>query len=54
METTEKRLFNVLLSEDYHDKFDKIAKNEHRKKSDLLRKWIDENFKEEYVTKLEI
>jgi len=49
METEpEKKLFNVLLNEDHYNKFNKIAKEEHRKKADLIRKWIDENFREEY------
>lgn len=45
---SEKKLYNVLLNEEHINKFDKIAEKTHRKKADLIRKWIDDNFKEEY------
>lgn len=42
------KLVNILLSEKHYQKFELIAKNEYSDKSKLLRKWIDQNFKEEY------
>jgi len=46
--TNNRKLFNVQLEKEYVEKFNLISKKEHRKKADLIRKWIDENFKEEY------
>lgn len=36
------------IDENYNKKFGLIAEKEYSDKSKLLRKWIDQNFKEEY------
>jgi hypothetical protein len=36
------------MNEEYKRRFDLIAINEYSDKSKLVRKWIDNNFKEEY------
>lgn len=41
-------IINVSLDEDSLDKFNLIAKNEFSDRSKLLRKWIYQNYKEEY------
>lgn len=43
------KTYNVSLESEYNVKWELIAKAEFRKKSGLLRKWIDENWKEEYL-----
>ena len=42
------KLVTISLDEDYNRRFSLIAKNEYSDKSKLVRKWIDEKFKEEY------
>ncbi len=42
------KTYNVSLEPEINKKWELIAKAEYRKKSELLRKWINENFKEEY------
>lgn len=39
---------SISLDEKYNQKFELIAKKEYTDKSKLLRKWIDQNYKEEY------
>ncbi|GAH87840.1 unnamed protein product [marine sediment metagenome] len=34
---------NISLDEEYIRKLDKIAEKTYRKRSELIRKWIDEN-----------
>ena len=34
---------NIFLDEEYVRKLDKIAEKIYRKRSELIRKWIDEN-----------
>ena len=38
----------ISMKEGYVKKLDLIAKNEWSDRSKLIRKWIEENFKEEY------
>jgi len=40
--------YHISLEPEYKEKWDIIGKKEHRKNSDLIRKWIDENWKEEF------
>lgn len=42
------KLVTISLDEDYNRRFGLIAKNEYSDKSKLVRKWIDENFREDY------
>ncbi len=42
------KVVGVLLSEEHLEKFEIIVEKEYSDKSKLVRKWIDENFKEEY------
>ena len=42
------KTITVSLGDDYNRKLELIAENEFSDKSKLIRKWIDENFKEEY------
>lgn len=42
---------SITLNETYKKKFDLIVEHEYSDRSKLLRKWIDENFKEEYKQK---
>lgn len=39
---------SISLDNEYIRKYDKIAKKQYSDRSKLLRKWIDQNFKEEY------
>ena len=38
----------ISLDDEYNRRFKLIAKNEYSDQSKLVRKWIDEKFKEEY------
>lgn len=42
------KVISISLDESYDSRFGKIAKAEYTDKSKLLRKWIDQNYKEEY------
>ena len=42
------KVVHVALDEEDYQKYELIAKAEYSDKSKLLRKWINENFKEEY------
>lgn len=42
------KIVTISLDEDYNRKLELIAKAEYSDKSKLVRKWIDQNFKEEY------
>ncbi|KKN33654.1 hypothetical protein LCGC14_0801470 [marine sediment metagenome] len=42
------KTYNISLEPECNEKWELIAKAGFRKKSDLLRKWINENWKEEY------
>ncbi len=42
------KVVHIALNESDYMKFEQIAKAEYSDKSKLLRKWIDQNFKEEY------
>ena len=42
------KVISISLDEEYNKRFEKIAKAEYSDKSKLLRKWIDQNYKEEY------
>ena len=42
------KIYNVSLEPEYNEKWDLIAKKTYSDKSKILRKWIDENWKEEY------
>ena len=44
------KLVTISLNEEYNRRFGLIAKNEYSDKSKLVRKWIDENFREDYET----
>lgn len=46
------KVIGVLLSDKYIEKFKIIVKREYSDQSKLVRKWIDENFKEEYAVDL--
>lgn len=41
-------MVTIYMNEEYKRRFDLIAINEYSDKSKLVRKWIDNNFKEEY------
>jgi len=40
--------YTISIEEEYNRKWEIIAKREYSDKSKLLRKWIDQSFKEEY------
>ena len=42
------KTYNISLEPEYNEKWELIAKKFYSDKSKMLRKWIDENFKEEY------
>lgn len=42
------KVVNFSLDDEYVSKMDIIAKKEYTDRSKLLRKWIDQNYKEEY------
>lgn len=42
------KVISISLDEEYNQKLELIAKYQYTDKSKLVRKWIDENFKEEY------
>lgn len=42
------KVVNFSLNETYLEKMNKIAKKEYTDRSKLLRKWIDQNYKEVY------
>ena len=42
------KVVGFYLDDEYNKKLEQIAKAEYSDKSKLLRKWIDQNFKEEY------
>jgi predicted transcriptional regulator len=42
------KVVGVLLSDEHREKLEIIAEKEYSDKSKLIRKWIDENFKDEY------
>jgi len=42
------KVVGFYLDNEYNRKLELIAKAEYSDKSKLLRKWIDENYKEEY------
>jgi len=44
----ESKKFTISLESEYNEKWELIAKKNYSDKSKMLRKWIDENFKEEY------
>lgn len=45
------KTLTISINEGYVKKLDLIAENEFSDRSKLIRKWIDENFKEEYKQK---
>lgn len=44
------KIITISLDEEYNERFEIIAKHFYSDKSKMLRKWIDENYKEEYKT----
>ena len=42
---------NISIPKNYLKKFDLIVEHEWSDRSKLIRKWIDQNFKEEYNNK---
>lgn len=40
----------ISLNDEYKERLDLIAKNEFTDRSKIIRKWINENFREEYET----
>ena len=42
------KIVNFWLEEEYLTKMNQIAKSEYTDRTKLLRKWIDQNYKEEY------
>ena len=44
----ESKKYTISLEDEYNEKWELIAKKNYSDKSKMLRKWIDENFKEEY------
>ena len=43
-----RKVINFVIEQEYVERMDKIAKKQYTDRTKLLRKWIDENFKEEY------
>ncbi len=44
----ESKKYTISLDAEYNEKWELIAKRNYSDKSKMLRKWIDENFREEY------
>lgn len=44
------KIIAISLNDEYNKKFALIAKAEYSDKSKLVRKWIDQNYKEDYAT----
>lgn len=44
----ESKKYTISLEPEYNEKWELIAKNKYSDKSKMLRKWIDDNWKEEY------
>lgn len=45
------KTLTISINNNYVKKLDLIAENEYSDRSKLIRKWIDENFKDEYKQK---